>query len=93
MFIELARRDKIQIYHDILSYCEKERRLTYILRYANVQYTSFNEAIKIFEDRKLIIKYLKMAVDSKQPKMFYKTTKKGLRLVDDIKKIYKIILV
>ena len=41
------RRDKIQIFADIIAVCVEPSRITKILRFANVQYNIFHEAIEL----------------------------------------------
>ena len=42
-----GRRDKIQIFADIIAVCVEPSRITKILRFANVQYNVFHEAIEL----------------------------------------------
>lgn len=88
------RRDKLQIFYDIITVSEKPTKITRILRLANIQYNTFQECID-----KLLKAGLLERVDlldrggrssrDKRSKFSYKATVLGLDWCQSVEEIYQ----
>jgi len=88
------RRDKIQIFYDILKVSEKPTKITKILRIANVQYNTFQECIdKLIKsgllERVYLIEKGNRSIRDKRSKNTYKATALGLQWCKEVDEIYK----
>ena len=87
------RRDKIQIFYDIIKVSEKPTKITKILRLANVQYNTFQECIErliktgLLEKVYLLEKGTRSSGD-KRNKISYKATAPGLQWCKNVEEIY-----
>jgi len=87
----IERRDKLQIYSDIIKVTNQETKITRILRLANIQYNSFRECIETLCGASLLEK-VELNIHSRQSqdmrtKYAYKATdlgKEWCKMVDDI---------
>jgi len=87
----IERRDKLQIYSDIIKVTNQETKITRILRLANIQYNSFRECIETLCGAGLLEK-VESNIHSRQSqdmrtKYAYKATdlgKEWCKMVDDI---------
>ena len=84
------RRDKLQIYYDIVKVTARPTKITRILRLANVQYNTFLECV----DRLIQAGLLEtLHLSGKKPrkgrvKVVYKATEQGLEWCKNIEEIY-----
>jgi len=89
------RRDKIQIYADIIQITKTPKKMTRILRLANIQFNSFQESIDILCEsnllEKILLKYANKNVADNRVKYKYKATKMGLDWIKQVNEIYKTI--
>ncbi len=88
----IERRDKVQIFADIIRVSDRPTKITRILRFANVQYNTFLEYV----DRLCSIGFLervsldKSGVSGKRgPSYMYKSTKTGEEWCDQLDEIYE----
>ena len=88
----LERRDKIQIYADIIKVTKKPTKTTRILRIANIQYNTFLECIDTLCTagllEKISIDYKKTTKDNRI-KYKYKATHMGRKWVESLDEIYQ----
>lgn len=89
----LERRDKLQIYADVLKVSYKETKMTRILRLANIQYNTFNECIDKLCEAGLLEK-VDMLNDERtsqdnRSKYEYKVTEMGTKWLDLVDDIYR----
>ncbi len=88
----LERRDKVQIYADIIKVTKKPTKTTRILRLANVQYNTFLECIDTLCTagllEKISIDYKKTSKDNRT-KYKYQATNTGRKWVESIDEIYQ----
>ena len=77
----LERRDKVQIYADILKVTKKPTRTTRILRLANIQYNSFLECVETLCNagllEKIALDYKKRRERARKTKYEYQSTAMG----------------
>ncbi|MBC8228095.1 hypothetical protein H8E77_00935 [bacterium] len=89
----LERRDKVQIYADILRVTKEPTKTTRILRLANVQYNTFLECVDTLCDAGLLEKidldYKKTSLKSGNKKFAFKATELGLKWSISLQDIYK----
>jgi predicted transcriptional regulator len=89
----LERRDKLQIFADIIKVSSKETKMTRILRRANVQYTTFLECIEILRQAGLLQIYTPdeemKSSDDMRTRRVYKSTDMGLKWSKLVDKIYQ----
>jgi predicted transcriptional regulator len=87
---KITKRDKIQIFADIINVCIKSSTVTRIIRLANVPYNRWIEFSEILCDRGYLEK---ISTDKKlkddRTKFFYKATPSGIRWYKLIHSIYK----
>lgn len=88
------RRDKLQIFYDIIKVSEKPTKITKILRLANVQYNTFQECIDILLNSGLLekvhlLKKGSRSAGDKRSKYSYKATEQGLRWCESVEEIYQ----
>jgi predicted transcriptional regulator len=86
------RRDKLQIYYDIIKVTIRPTKITKILRLANIQYNTFHDCIsKLLKagllERINIRKKIKKSID-KRSKCAYKATILGLKWCDEVENVY-----
>ena len=86
------RRDKLQIYCDIIKVATRAEKITRILRLANVQYNTFQECIEKLVKAGLLvtvqIKEKKNRSKKSHLKVVYKATEQGLKWCENIEEIY-----
>ncbi len=89
----LERRDKVQIYADIIKVTKKPTKTTRILRLANVQYNTFIECIDTLCNagllEKISLEYRKSSTKDHRIKYRYKATNMGLKWLESLDEIYK----
>ena len=89
----LERRDKVQIYADIIKVTKKPTKTTRILRLANVQYNTFIECIDTLCNAGLLektsLEYRKFSSKNDRIKYRYKATSMGLKWLESLDEIYK----
>ncbi len=89
----LERRDKVQIYADIIKVTKKPTKTTRILRLANVQYNTFIECIDTLCNagllEKISLDYKKSSIKGDRINYRYKATAMGLRWLKSLDEIYK----
>jgi predicted transcriptional regulator len=89
----LERRDKVQIYADIIKVTAKPTKTTRILRLANVQYNTFLECIEtlctagLLEKASLNIK--KSSSKGYRPKYTYQATDIGREWCESLDELYQ----
>ena len=89
----IERRDKLQIFADIIKVSNQETKITRILRLANIQYNAFRECIETLCNAGLLEK-VELNINScrsqdMRTKYAYKATDIGMewcKMVDDIYK-------
>jgi predicted transcriptional regulator len=91
----LDRRDKLQIFADIIKVSSKETKMTRILRLANVQYNTFIECIEKLCQAGLL-KRVTPIEDTKssndmRTKCVYKATDTGIKWSKLVDEIYQIL--
>lgn len=89
----LERRDKAQIFADIIKVSVQPTKITKILRLANVQYNTFQECIdKLCEAGLLemipVVKRTRSSRD-RRTSYFFKATDRGLRWCKMVDEIYE----
>lgn len=91
---DLDRRDKLQIFADIIKVSSKETIMTRILRLANVQYNTFIECI----DKLCQVGLLKResiedtkSSNDMRTKCVYKATDTGIKWSKSVDEIYQIL--
>ena len=89
----LERRDKVQIYADILKVTKEPTKTTRILRIANVQYNTFLECIDTLCNAGLLEK---IALEDKKPfqkpvstKYVFRATELGQKWLESLEAIYE----
>jgi predicted transcriptional regulator len=88
------RRDKLQIYYDILKVTTRPTKITRILRLANVQYNTFQECIDklikagLLEKIHLTGRRNRSSKDARS-KTTYKATNQGLDWCNSVEEIYQ----
>ena len=89
------RRDKLQIFADIIKVSTAESKITRILRLANVQYNTFNEYTETLCRAGLlerIMSYKKPRKSRDLHKTFaFKATERGLKWIEMVDSIYQVI--
>ena len=89
----LERRDKVQIFADIIKVSLKPTKTTRILRLANVQYNTFQECIETLCRAGLLEKTSLLHKTSKsrdmRTKITYKATDMGLKWCERVNEIYQ----
>ena len=89
----LERRDKVQIYADIIKVTKKPTKTTRILRLANVQYNTFLECIDTLCNAGLLVKisldYNKSSTKNDRVKYKYKATDMGQKWLESLDEIYQ----
>jgi predicted transcriptional regulator len=89
------RRDKLQIYYDIIKVTIRPTKITKILRLANIQYNTFHDCIDKLLRAGLLEKVNAIRSSRKSSdkriKCSYKATKLGLEWCDEVDYIYKIL--
>jgi len=89
------RRDKLQIYADIIKVTAAEAKITRILRLANIQYSTFNEYIETLCRAGLlerIMSYKKPRKSRDLHKSFaFRATEKGLKWIEMIDIVYQVL--
>lgn len=90
---EIERRDKIQIYADLLKVSNKGVKMTRILRLANIQYNTFIECIDTLCEAGLLEKILLLkdekASNDNRSKYAYKATEMGLEWLERVDEVYQ----
>ena len=89
------RRDRVQIFSDILRVTKKPTKITKILRVANVQYSTFQEYVDMLIEADLLEK---VPVDKKsstrtfdqRTNYFFRATQTGQNWCNLVKEIYGI---
>jgi len=88
----LERRDKLQIYADVLKVSHKAVKLTRILRLANIPYNTFSECIDKLCAAGLLMKVALLGNESSsrdnRSKYAYKVTDMGMKWLDLVDEIY-----
>lgn len=88
----IDRRDKIQVYADILKVTAKPTPTTRLLRLANIQYDTFAECINTLCNagllEKIHLSYAKKSSNKKRKKYAFKATKMGKEWCQQIDEIY-----
>ena len=88
----LERRDKVQIYADILSVTKEPTKTTRILRLANVQYNTFLECVNTLCDAGLLEKinldYKKTPPKSGNRKFAFRATAYGVKWRNSLEDLY-----
>jgi predicted transcriptional regulator len=90
----LERRDKVQIYADILKVTAKPTKTTRILRLANVQYNTFLECIETLCDAGLLEKVslnLNKPSRDDRTKYTYHATDMGRKWCESLAELYQIL--
>ena len=91
----LERRDKVQIYADIIKVTKQPTKTTRILRLANVQYNTFLECIETLCSagllEKISVDYNKKSKRKDYKKIEYQATEMGRKWVDSLDELYKIL--
>ena len=84
------RRDKLQIYYDIIRVTTRPTKITRILRLANVQYNTFQECVeKLMQAGLLETIHMNERRSRKgRVKVTYKATEQGLEWCKSIEEIY-----
>ena len=89
----LERRDKVQIYADIIKVTKKPIKTTRILRLANVQYNTFLECMDTLCNAGLLVKislgYNKSSKKDDRVKYKYLATDMGRKWVESLEEIYR----
>ena len=89
----LERRDKVQIYADILKVTKEPTKTTRILRLANVQYNTFLECVNTLCDAGLLEKtdldYKKPVHKSGNRKYVFRATELGRKWIESLDDIYE----
>ena len=90
----IGKRDKIQIYADIIRVTIKPTQITRILRYANVKHSTFVEYIDTLHKAGLveIIDMKNYRSKSKKSRVKYKATEKGLRWCKVVDFVYEMVV-
>ena len=87
----LERRDKVQIYADILKVTKEPTKTTRILRLANVQYNTFIECVNTLCDAGLLEKidldYQKTSTRGNR-KVAFRATELGLKWSNSLQDLY-----
>lgn len=88
----IERRDKLQLFADIIKVSTNETKITRILRLANIQYNTFHECIETLCDAGLLekISYNDRHSQSqdKRSKHIYKATEMGQKWCEMVDEIY-----
>jgi predicted transcriptional regulator len=89
----LERRDKVQIYADILKVTKQTTKTTRILRLANVQYNTFLECMDTLCNagllEKISLDYNKYSSKKDNKKYAYKATEMGRKWCEALDEIYE----
>jgi len=89
------RRDKLQIFADIIKVSSRETKMTRILRLANVQYNTFLECIEKLCRAGLLEKVAPnedmKSSDDMRTKCVYKATETGVKWSKQVEEIYQTI--
>lgn len=89
----LERRDKLQLYADIIKVSNRETKITRILRLANIQYNTFLESIEKLCKAGLLKKdnpfRRNQLPRDTRVKHIYKVTKMGLKWCEMVDEIYQ----
>ena len=84
-----SRRDKIQIYYDIIKVSTRPTKVTRLIRLANVQYNTFIECTETLIKAGLLEKVILNSRRKRDnPKEIYKATKIGLKWCEQVDDIY-----
>ena len=88
----LERRDKVQIYADIIKVTKKPTKTTRILRLANVQYNTFIECIDTLCNsgllEKISLEYKKSSTKDNRAKFVYQATEIGRKWCEALDELY-----
>jgi predicted transcriptional regulator len=91
----LERRDKIQVYADIIRVSEKATPTTRLLRLANIQYNTFADCINTLINagllEKIPLRFSKKSKDQTRRKYAFKSTEMGKEWCKQIDEIYSIL--
>ena len=91
----IERRDKLQIFADIIKVSNQETKTTRILRLANIQYNTFHECIETLCKAGLLEKmeYNNRPRSSKdmRTKCAYKATEIGMKWCETVDEMYEIL--
>ena len=89
----LERRDKVQIYADILKVTKEPTKTTRILRLANVQYNTFLECVNTLCNtgllEKIALDYKKSSHKPGNRKYEFRATELGRRWCESLEDIYE----
>lgn len=83
------RRDRIEMIQEILMLCRKPRRITEILRLANIQYNSFVGIIDPLVEKSFLIKVPCPKSGDKKTKYKWMTTAEGKALLGEIGEVLR----
>jgi len=78
------RRDKIEMIQEILVLCCKPRRVTAIIRLANIQYNSFNEIVEPLVAKGFMVQAPVQTKDDKRTMYKWMTTATGRAFMGEI---------
>jgi len=89
----IERRDKLQIFADIIKVTTKKTKTTRVLRLANVQYNTFTECIETLCSAGLLeripVNGKASSSSDMRTKYTYKATDTGIRWSEMVDEIYK----
>ena len=93
---DVERRDKLQIYSDIIEACKVPTKLTKIIRLANLQYNTFLTMMPKLLEKKMvktekIVRTGRKKID-KRTKYTFEATEKGREFKRKINAIYEEII-
>ena len=81
----IERRDKVQIFADIIRVTDKPTKITRILRFANLQYNTFLDCV----DRLCNVGFIERVGPASRGRYRYKSTKTGEEWCDLLDEIYE----
>lgn len=89
----IERRDKLQLFADIIKVSTNETKITRILRLANIQYNTFQECIETLCDAGLLEKEAfneqRRASQDMRSKHTYKATEMGIKWCEMVDEVYQ----
>ncbi len=84
-----VKRDRIQVLADIISASKETSNMSKIMRYANIQYYTWETCLDILCEKEFIEKIIVQDdYEDKNEKTLYKATKKGLYWTTKVETIY-----
>jgi len=86
------RRDKLEIFKDVLKTCKEASQITRVTRLANLQFYSFHEYVAPLVSREYL-EQRPYGIKDHRTFLEWKTTPKGRELIKEIENIYEKITV